>query len=128
MVRLCRILSIAVLVVNLMVGCCAHDVQGCESKRTSATTYGDTTLQGQCPGCRCNQPHHGPRECQGRKFSFSPRRFVGRSWSLPLRASLAGLPNADFSRLAVGLHQPFRASGRLLLPVRLHLANQVLLI
>jgi hypothetical protein len=45
-----------------------------------------------------------------------------------LQESFAGLPNAHVPQLAIGLHQQSRAMGRLLLPVRLHLANQVLLI
>ena len=129
MVRLSRILSIAMLVVHLLVVCCAHDAHGCESKHPSSATLSDATLEGQCPECRCDHSHHGPRECPGCKcYLASPRRPVGGSFSPPFQASFAVLSNAHFSRLAISLHQQSRATGRHLLPVRLHLANQVLLI
>lgn len=129
MVRLSRILSIAMLVVHLLVVCCAHHAHGCESKHPSSATHSDATLEGQCPECRCDHSHHGPRECQDRKcFLASPRRPVGGSFSPPFQAPFAVLPNAHFSRLAISLHRQSRATGRHLPPVRLHLANQVLLI
>ena len=129
MVRLCRILVSAMLVVHLMVGCCAHHAHGCESKHTSSATHSDATLEGQCPECRCDHSHTGPRQCQGRKCSLaSLRQPVGGSSSPPFAASFAALCRAYFSQLAISLHQQSLATGRQLLPVRLHLANQVLLI
>ncbi|MHB8863117.1 MAG: hypothetical protein ACYC6N_11975 [Pirellulaceae bacterium] len=129
MARLSRILSIAMLVVHLMVGCCAHDAYGCESKHPCRAIHGDATLEGKCAGCRCDHSHRGPRECQGRNWSLaSPRRLVGGSFSSPLQAFSAVFSDAHFSRLATSLHQQSRAMGWHLLPVRLHLANQVLLI
>lgn len=129
MIRFSRTLSIVLLVVRLMAGCCTHYAHGCESKHTSSATQNAAILEGQCPESGCDCSHHGPGECQRPKCSLaSPRRPLGSSSSPPLQASFAGLPNAYFSRLATSLHQQSRATGRLLLPVRLHLANQVLLI
>ena len=52
MAGLSRILSIATLIVHLMVGCCSHHAQGCESKDRSAATS-EPTLDGRCPQCGC---------------------------------------------------------------------------
>ena len=129
MIRLSRTLSIVLLVVRLMVGCCTHYAHGCESKHTSSATQDAAKLEGQCPECGCDSSHHSPGECQRPKCSMaSPRRPAGGSSSPPLQASFAGLPNAHLPRQAIGLHQQSRTTGHLLLPVRLHLANQVLLI
>lgn len=129
MVRLSHNLSIAMLVVYLVVGCCAYHVHGCESKHTSCVTHSDTTVDGQCSECRCDPSHQGPRDCQSRKcFRASPRRPVGEPFGSLFQASVAVLPNAHFPRLPMGLQHQSLATGRLLLPVRLHLANQVMLI
>lgn len=129
MVWLSRILSIAMLVVHLMVGCCSYHAHGCEGKHTSSPTHRNATLQRQCSECSCDHSHRGPRECQGRKCPLvSPRRPVGGAFSPPFQASFAVLPKAHVLRLASSLHQQSWATGRLLLSVRLHLANQVLLI
>ncbi len=50
MVRLSHILSIAMLVVHLMVGCCAQDVYGCESKHPCSATHSDADFCGEMPG------------------------------------------------------------------------------
>ena len=129
MVQLSRILSIAVLVVHLMVGCCARDAHGCESKYTCSAVQCDATPEGQCAKCRCDCSHHGPQECQGRKCSLtSPRRQVSGVFNSPLPTPFASLSTAHSSRRASSLCQLSRAMGRHLLAVRLHLANLVLLI
>ena len=129
MARLSRILIIAMLVGHLMVGCCARHAHACERKLPSSATHGDATLEGQCTECGCNHSHHGSRECAGCKCSMaSPRRPVAGSFSPKIQTSFAVLTHAHLSRLAIGLQRQSRATGRLLLPVRLHLANQVLLI
>ncbi len=124
-----RILSIAILVVHLVVGCCWSHAQGCESHHPSSPTYGGAIIKGQCPECRCDPSHHGPRECQGRKCSFvAPRRPLSGSSNPQVLLFFAVLPNGQFPRPATGLHLQSPATGRHLLPVRLHLANQILLI
>ena len=130
MARLHCILSIALLVVHLMVGCCcACHAHSCENQHPSATIHDAATLEGKCPECICDHSHHGPLECQGCKCSLAlPRRPVGGSFSLKFQVSFAVLSDADFPRPAISLYEQPRASGSLLLSIRLHLANQVLLI
>jgi hypothetical protein len=129
MVWLSHNLSIVLLVVHLVVGCCAHHVRGCETKHTSRVAHGDTTLDRQCPECGCGQSHQGSRDCQNRKcFRTSPRRPLGRPFGPPLLVSAAIMPDAHLTRLATRWQHQSPATGRLLLPVRLYLANQVLLI
>lgn len=129
MAGLFRILNSATLVVHLMVGCCLHHALGCETQHYSSGTHCDTTLDGQCPQCRRDHSHHGTQDCQGGTCSFvSPRRTVGGSFIPPHQASFVALPIDQSSHAGIGTRQRFQATGRLLLPVRLHLANQVLLI
>ena len=130
MARLPGILSVALLVAHLMVGCCcACHVHACESDRDFSAIHGTATLDVGCPRCICEHSHHGSLECRGHKCSFiSPRRPVGGSFNLKLPASFAVLTDAGFPRMAIGLREQSRTTGYLLLPVRLHLANQILLI
>lgn len=129
MVRLSRILSIALLVVHLVVGCCAHRVRACENQDPSAATHGDATLEGQCPACKCDPSHHGAPEYQDRKFFLAPpRQSVGGLWRAPCQASFAVLPNGQFPRLAISFLGQFGCASHFFPPVRLHLANQVWLI
>jgi hypothetical protein len=126
MAGLARILSIAALIVHLMVGCCSHHAQGYESKDCSAAT-GEPTPDGRCTQCLCD--HHGTEDCQRCKcFLPSPRRTVAGSVLLRFQTSFAALPDDRLSGAGIASHVRFRATGRLLMPVRLHLANQVLLI
>ena len=128
MARLFYNLSIAILVVHLVVGCCAYRVHACESEHASCVARSAPTLDGQCSDCRCHPSHQG-RDCQSRRcFRASPRRPVDEPFGSLFQASVAVLPNAHLSRLPVGLQHQSLATGRLLLPVRLHLANQVMLI
>jgi hypothetical protein len=123
-----RILSIATLIVHLMVGCCSHHAQGCESKDRSAATS-DAAPDGLGPQCGCENSHHGTADCQGGKSSLaSPRRTVAGSVIPRFQASFAALPDDQRSGVDIGSRERFRATGRLLMPVRLHLANQILLI
>ena len=127
---LSRILSIGLLVVHLMVCCCYSDhARGCESKLCSSPVHSDAASDEQGPQCGCNHSHHGTQGCQGVKCSLvSPRRTVSRSLIPPFQASFVALPDGQLTRVAIGSQQHSQATGRLLLPVRLHLANQVLLI
>lgn len=130
MARLLCILSITLLVVHLMVGCCcAYHAHICESKHASSAIHNAAALEKKCPECICDRSHDGPLECRGCKCSLAlPPRPVGGPFSLKFLASFAVLNAADFPRPAISLHQQSRATGSLLLPIRLHLANQVLLI
>ena len=124
-----RILSMATLIAQLMLGCCLPHAHGCETELCFSAVHCDTTLHGQCLHCRCDQSHHGTQDCRGGKCSFvSPRRTIGGSLVPSFQASFAALLDDRLSRGATGLQQQLGGTGRLMLPVRLHLANQVLLI
>jgi hypothetical protein len=130
MTGLSRILSIATLVVHLMVCCCcSHHAHGCESELCSSPVHSDAASDDQGLLCGCDRSHHGTQGCQGAKCSLVPlRRTVGGSHIRPFQASFAALPDGQLTRVAIVSQQQSQATGRLLLPVRLHLANQVLLI
>ena len=124
-----RILIAATLVVHLMVGCCSHHAHGCDGKDCPLPAHGDVTPDGQCPEGGDDHSHHGQHDCQGAKcFFVSPSRTVNDSSIQPFQASVAVLLNELPSLVNLNTEQYSLASGRLLLPVRLHLANQVLLI
>ena len=130
MARLPGILSVALLVAHLMVGCCcACHLHACESDRAFSASQGTANPDDGCPQCICDHSHHGPRKCPGYKCSFvSPPRLVSGSYNLILPASIVLLTDADFPRMAIALHEQSRTTGHVLLPIRLHLANQILLI
>ena len=130
MARLHCILSIALLVVYLMVDCCcACHAHSCGSGHDCSATHNVAALEVKCPECICDDSHHGPLGCRGCKCSWAlPRRPLGSSFSVKIQASCAALTDAGLPRAAINLYKNFRATGSLLLPVRLHLANQVFLI
>lgn len=125
-----RILSIATVAVQLMVGCCcSHHAHGCGNERPFSPVHREIERAEQCPQCGCDQSHQGTQGCQRVKCSLVfPRRTVGGSFIRLLQASFAALPDGQLARAAIGSLQHSQASGHLLLPVRLHLANHVLLI
>lgn len=127
---LSRILSIGLLVVHLMVCCCCSDrARGCEGKPCSSPIHSGAASDKQNLRCGCDHSHHGTQACQGAKCSLvSPRRIVGGSFIRLFQASFAALPDGQLARAAIGSRQHSPAAGHLLLPVRLHLANRVLLI
>lgn len=123
----CRILIAGTLVVHLTVGCCGHHAHACEGDLSPA--HSDATHDGQCPENECDHSHHGANDCQGARCSFvSSSRPVGDWLVQPLQASFPTLLCDQPSLVGFSPEQPTLSSGRLLLPVRLHLANQVLLI
>ncbi len=130
-------LSAAILVVHLVVGCCAHHAhdcpQTCDARHSRGMGHGASAP---CDGHSSGHPdqttdhHHGTDECQGVKCSYlrTASDTLAKAFLLPRLAHVTPVL-ADDSALVGGFsEQPALASGRLLLPVRLHLANQVLLI
>lgn len=134
MAGLWRIVTAALLVTHLMVGCCAHHSHACEAATHSSSDVDvdASGTHGECfhsPGCQADHDQHGPQDCQGDKCSFVFRgQLANYSFGQLQQAFLAVLPDARPSLGEFRPEQPSLASGRLLLPVRLHLANQVLLI
>jgi hypothetical protein len=129
MAGLCRILVAATLVVHLTVGCCWHHAHGCEGKDRPTPPHSDATHDGQCSKSSIDHSQHGPQGCEGAKCSFvSSSRTVSDSFVQPVQASFVALLDDQPSLVGIGSEQYSPTSGRLLPPVRLHLANQVLLI
>jgi hypothetical protein len=133
MAGLCRILIAATLVVHLMVGCCAHHAHGCDGMDCSSPAHDHATPDGQCPENGCDHSHHGATNCQGERCTFlsptvSASQAVSDSLTLSFQTVFMALPDDQLPLVGCGPEQLSLASGRLLLPVRLHLANQVLLI
>jgi len=133
MSRLFRILTAVVFAVHLMVGCCAHHAHACDSQDQSPPAQGAVTTDGQChespdSGEGAGHPH-GPQDCQGDKCSFVlPSQPANNSFVQPLQAFVIVLLTDQSFFVGTGSEQCFFATGWLLLPVRLHLANQVMLI
>jgi hypothetical protein len=127
-----RILTAVVFTVHLIVGCCSHHAHGCDSQgrlplAQGAATTGQYYSDGSSSGV--DHANHGPQDCQGAKCSIvSPSRTAVDSLVLPFQASVAPLFDNLASLVSVVSEQHFFSAARLLLPVRLHLANQVLLI
>jgi hypothetical protein len=130
-------LSAAILVVHLVVGCCAHHAhdcpQTCEARHSEGTGDDAGTP---CDGHshneqgQTNDHHHGPDECRGVKCSFvrAANDTIAKAILQLCQAQVAPLLDDVSASPGILSEQHFFAAGRLLLPVRLHLANQVLLI
>jgi hypothetical protein len=129
MARLCRILIAATLVVHLMVGCCSHHAHASDDRDCPRPPHRDRAPDGPCLGHAPDHAHHGPQDCQGEKCSFvSPHRVMSESLVQPFQAFFVALSDDHLPLAGFGPGRPSLASGRLLLPVRLHPANQVLLL
>jgi hypothetical protein len=132
MAVLLRIAAAAIFVVHLTVGCCAHHGHACDGQGQSSPTQGPAAPDSQCPdGSRghADHSHHGPQDCQGNPCSVvlsSPT--VSDRIGQPSQAFVAPSVCDLSSLLGISFEQRFFPTGRLSLPVRLHLANQVLLI
>jgi len=124
-----RILTAALLVAHFTVGCCAHHAHACDGMDRPLPAQGAATPDGQCPGSGVDHAHHGPHDCQGGKCSVvSPNRTVRDGFVPPFQTFSAPLLDDLPALVGNAAEQRFFPTGRLLLPVRLHLANQVLLI
>jgi len=135
-----RILTVAALIAHLWVGCCAHHAHACEGtvhsdQGDSPSDQGHDADHGDCPGDRAGHAyHHGQHGTHG--CQESPCSFVLPSpppqGSKPCDQGLHGsyLPVPDVQPCVAGDFGEARSqlSERFSLQVRLHLANQVLLI
>jgi hypothetical protein len=129
MAALCRILTAATLVVHLIVGCCSHHAHACDGGDCSLQFHSDALHEGHVPESCDDHSHHGANDCRGAKCTFDcSSRPIGSLFVLPCHAFLAVVPDGAAKPIVSGDERCFFSSGRLLLPVRLHLANQVLLI
>jgi hypothetical protein len=131
MARLCRILTAVLLAVHLMVGCCAHHAHACDGQVHSPLDQGDATPDGECPDGHSNtadHSHHGSQDCQGGKCTFVLRGQTNHSFIQPMQALAVPLLDDLCAQPGIAAGQRVFSQGRFSLPVRLHLANQVLLI
>lgn len=125
MAGLSRILGNSVLALHLMVCCCACQAC-CEPDRYSDCGAG---TNGARLRCGCHQDRHGTADCRGGKCSFAPpRRIVGTSFAPIFQPCVAWSADAWLSLSESRFHYQLHGKGRLMPAVRLHLANQVLLI
>lgn len=131
MAGLWRMVIAVMFAFHLTVGCCAHHAHACEGFAHSpagADHSGHGGGSESTSGCR-DHGQHGPHDCQGDQCSVVLRSQAdSASFCLPLQVAFVLLAGEQPSRIGFQAEQLSLASSRLLLPVRLHLANQVLLI
>jgi hypothetical protein len=132
MARPCRITTVAVFIAHLLVRCCAHHAHACDCAVHSESD--DAVPHDDCPGdCGDHSDHsrHGLHDCQGSPCSFilpgepthDTHGYV-EDLPAPCLPLLNALPLAsEYPRW-----QDFPSWDPCPLPVRLHLAHQVLLI
>jgi hypothetical protein len=127
MIGFFRILTAATLALHLMMGCCWHHAHACEL--AAASDHGGATHDGHCSHGGCGHSHHGTHQCKGERCSFvSLSRSVNISITFSFQTSSTALLDKQIPGVGSGRQQCIMAAGWLLLPVRLHLANQILLI
>ena len=128
-------LTAAILVVHLVVGCCAHHAHDCPQTCDARHSQGMGHDAGApCDAHSSDEPgqttdhHHGTNECQGAKCSYlrTANDTIAKAFLQPRLAHVTPMLADDSALVGVFSEQHTLASGRLLLPVRLHLANQVL--
>lgn len=131
MAGLFRILTVAVFTAHIMLGCCIHHTHA-SAGEDCLLSSGGTAPNSQCPGNHGNgsdHSQHSSSDCQGVKCSIvSPRSQVGNPFVHFSQIFVAPLFQDLSSLTGIANEQQSFATGRLLLPIRLHLANQVLLI
>jgi hypothetical protein len=132
MSKLLRILTAAVLTVHLTMGCCLHHAHACESTNCTLPATAASSHDSHChdsPSNDSDHSKHGPQKCKGEKCSFVPPSLTAsHSLTQPLQGFVITLIEETTSPKGIVAEQNFFATGRLPLPLRLHLANQVLLI
>lgn len=126
--RLSRILSIAAMAIHLTVSCC-HCSHQCENKSCSAPCQGMTAPAAGSRGCLCDHSDSELPCCRATKSpTLHPRAKTGGQLGPRSTTSSGTPPDCEPSRVASNSQEHSQACGRLLLSVRLHLANLVLLI
>jgi hypothetical protein len=130
--RLIRVLTAATLAVHLMVGCCAHHAHACDGAVHSPAAQATATVDGQCAHSSdggADHTNHGPQNCQeGKCLCVASISSSGNTVAQSSLASVTPLLDGQDSRIATDSERHFSTAGWHPLPVRLHLANQVMLI
>jgi hypothetical protein len=131
MVGFFRILIAVVFTAHMIVGCCLHHAHADDAKRCPSAAQENTT-QSQCPDSHESGADHSQKDsqdCQGSKCSVvSTTSSVGYSIAQHVKVFVTTLLVDGSSLTGSATNQHSFSAGRLLLPVHLHLANQVLLI
>lgn len=129
---LIRVLTAVTFAVHMVVGCCVHHAHAYGSPMQASLGHGAAVSHDPCPGTSADATHHaghGVRICLGEKCSATESSSPDSNWfAQPLQALVAPLLDDQYSQISAGCEQRFFATGWLLPPVRLHLANQILLI
>ena len=132
MSRLIRILTVVVFTAHMMLGCCIHHAHASDGKDCGSSSRATPAHDCQCPDSHGNGSDHSQHDspdCQGAKCSFVPPRTEMGSLFGQLSQMFVAPLFQDLSSLAgIANERHFFAAGRLLMPICLHLANQVLLI
>lgn len=127
-----RILVAIVFTAHMILGCCSHHAHAGNNKDCPAPAHGYATAHPQCADSHesgSDHSQHGSQDCQGSKCSVvSATPLVGYSIAQPIKTVVTSLLDNACSPTGISSNQHFFATGRLLIPVHLHLANQVLLI
>lgn len=135
-------LTAAFLAAHTVLGCCWHHVHACGHEHDplglAGWQHGGDLRHGHSAGVSApsGDRHPDRDECRGSKCDFLAAKdesvVTKNLTARPPSAAcqLAGLPCLAVDRSPAGglLHPALVRAGVLLLPVRLHLANQVLLI
>jgi hypothetical protein len=129
----CRLITAAIFVVHLMVGCCAHHAHACDGGPHDAGTTVSHDFCGATASCGMAHDSHGPHGCQGAACTFihSPYGFHLDKSSFRLNPiAVTPLAEETYSRLGVSPARGFffDPAGEFLPPVRLHLLHETLLI
>jgi hypothetical protein len=129
---ICRMVSAAIFLAHMTVGCCAHHAHAVDGGSQSSPIQ-DSAL---CDGASCGNSGdqsghapHAPQDCQGDAcFAVSVSPGVPDSLEDSGQALASVLPckRPHVARIGSSVHA--LVLRRMPLPVRLHLANQVLLI
>jgi len=133
MLRLWRIVTASLLVVQLMAGyCCVHHARLCDRPVHSPLMQGEAmpgNLCSDCSGSPSEHQHRGHQDCKvGPCATVLLNRVFGNSPAQPSQAFVASLHSAPSTLIGIASLRRSSPPGGLRLPVRLHLANQVLLI
>jgi hypothetical protein len=132
MSRLIRIITAAMFTAHIMLGCCIHHAHACESQGDALPVQGTAAQDCQCPddhGCQTQHSNHGSQGCKGEKCCFVHSNLTAGNSLVQLSRMFVTPLFQDVSSPDVTVKQRHSIdTGRLLTPLRLHLANQVLLI
>ena len=127
--KLLHILSILALLVHLTVCCCSCHALDCNRSAHFPTVRGTAVSVEQGSQVCCEHSPSGPRDCRGARCSLvAPRRTLNGPLIPSVQLPCAVLCSGEPACVGIMSQRVNRTSVHYLPPVRLHLANQVLMI